>query len=506
LLPAGQDKTSPSTAPTINPSCEIENHNEGRTLCTSPSGATGPRVEVRNAVELFVDGIRAWNGYRHGGYNPPVGALVEAIEYYNRALESAPQGHHFRKAVLLALIFALLEQDNDRQSLEKIEEYFVEIEGWSGLETPCAHAVASKLGAAYENLHRDKQVPSRLDFESSLANYIKARGYSRTVDDQVVSESEIISLFRQGDVEMAMKTLDSIKTTCPSDQPDVPHLGFKAKFLHCQDKYRCSGLWKDLENVITEGEAALRIEMQPGQRATVLTDVAHCIYVLSVKHSSEASPEEIQAKVKGAIGYARQAVELANGDKHLLNRANTTLANLLSSRSARPTVPELDEAIALYRKAKEKDQGDLDVMASLADAICFRCETGGERVYTGTTLQSAIALYKGVLAVSRDTDWNSVIANNIAAIHVESGRRTRAKADYAEASRNYARAADMSTDSNDKAYYKTQAETINEIIALRGRRRERKQSESGRSGQSGGSCGSSCGSRRSRRSHRSGSR
>ncbi|KAJ2925378.1 hypothetical protein H1R20_g11683, partial [Candolleomyces eurysporus] len=441
-----------------SPSPRINSRNRWWKKCVSTlrarnAGARGASPPSPSIVdELYNSGVTAW--YEYLDEIGDSSALVKAAEEYSKALDLAPQGHPLRNVILLALIFALLEQDNDQQALEKIEAHFLEIEGWNELERVYARAIASKLGAAYQNFD-----PGR-----SLLHHIKARGYSDAAEDQVVSDLRIVALCRLGSethIEHAMKTVDGAKSICPSDQPYLLSSILMTKFMLHQDKFRRSGSWEDLDKAIAEGEAALPLKMPLIRRITFLIDVAQCICVLQ---SSEFGFEKPQERMRDAIGYARQAVELANGDERLGVHLNIVLAEALSSRFANPTATELDEAITLYRKAKIHEE-DLEILAGLAGAIFFRCEIGGEVAETETTLESAVALYETVLGASEDNDWNSRVANNLACIYLGRAQHTRDVADYEKARQNYLRAAGLCVNSDDKGYYEEQAEAIKNSIA-----------------------------------------
>jgi hypothetical protein len=60
------------------------------------------------------------------------------------------------------LIFALLEQNLDHSSLEKIENHFRELEGWSDLGKADAHAIAARMASGYHELYN--RAPSDSSF------------------------------------------------------------------------------------------------------------------------------------------------------------------------------------------------------------------------------------------------------------------------------------------------------------------------------------------------------
>jgi tetratricopeptide (TPR) repeat protein len=282
------------------------------------------------------------------------------------------------------------------------------------------------------------------------------------------------TLYRQGgQLEEAMEAINNAKSTCPTNRLDLLSSISMTKFMLHQDMSRSTGSSQELEYAVAEGEVALqvRFDMPHSQRAMLLTGVAQSICALC-----EAQPHEADFEGRGrdAIQYARQSVGLSAGKQRI--EAGIVLARALSSRRIKPTIQELDEAISLYRKAKDSEalRGDQELLANLANATCFRCEKGGEVPECGTTFQSAVELYQEALVASDDNRWNSRIANNIACIYVDKANNTEAEVDYRHAHENYLKAvgyleaaakeSDDPGDVNDVGYYKDQAEAIAKTI------------------------------------------
>jgi tetratricopeptide (TPR) repeat protein len=422
-----------------------------------------------DASRLYEVSVAAWSRYLDKGNKPS--DLAETIQKATEALDAAGRDHPQRNDILLILIFALLEQNLDQSSLERIEQYFSELEGWKEMENDRkadARAIADKLATQY--LESYNRAPSDADFDRCLSNYTRARKYSDKFEDRTNANLKIATLHQQrGQFEVAMGVIENAKSACPPDRPDLLSSISIAKFTLHQVICRSTGSSEELEKAIIEGEAALQIDsMAPTERARTLVNVAQCIFLLS-----ENSPEvDLRGRMRDAIHYARQAVELGTGDEGSRVRVDIALADVLSSRRTQPTTRELDEAIGLYRKAKKVLEGDAALLASLANAICFRCEKG-EVAENGTTIQSAIELYEEALTTSRDNRWNSRIANNIAYIYVEKANNTNDEVDYEKARENYLKAADYlgaaaaesdPGDANDIGYYRDQAEIVTERL------------------------------------------
>jgi tetratricopeptide (TPR) repeat protein len=421
--------------------------------------------EVDPVPQLYAEGAAAWMRYLDEGHKPS--DLAETIEKSNEALDAAQDDHPQRNDILLMLSFAMLEQNLDQASLETIEKHFSELEGWKDLGKADACAIAARLASGYHESYN--QAPSDSDFERCLSSYTRVRKYSDKLEDRTEANLKIAALHQQrGQFEAAMGVIDNAKSTCPPDRPNLLSAISMAKFALYQDMYKSTGSSEELEKAIAEGEDALQIQsdMLPARRAALLTGVAQFICALS-----EAQPPEVdfEGRMRDAIRYARESVGLNAGEQGI--EATIVLANALSSRRIEPTTEELDEAIGLYRKAKEGLGSDQELLASLAGAIGFRCERGGEVVSAGTTFQSAVKLYEEALATSTDNRWNSSIANNIAWIYVEKANRTKNEADYEKARDNYLKAASYLEevgsdlgDTNDVGYFRDQAEAVTGTI------------------------------------------
>ncbi|RXW14532.1 hypothetical protein EST38_g11320 [Candolleomyces aberdarensis] len=439
----------------------------GNLLCCWRSGEDTSEEEDP-ASQLYREGAAAWARYLDDGQKGP--DLAETIKKCNEALDAAQKEHPQRNDILLMLVFALLERNLDQPSLEKIEACFSELEGWNDLEKARkadAHAIAAKLAAKYHGLYN--QAPSDSDLERCLSSYTRVRKYSDKPEDGMAANLVIVSLYRQGgQPEKAMRAIESAKSACPPDRPDLLSSICMTKFTLHQDMYGGTGSSEELEKAIAEGEAVLQFDIPPAQRATILAGVAQCICASSEAQPSEAS---VEGRIRDAIKYAREAVEL-NGEESSRIQASIALANALASRRIEPTIQELDEAVSLYQKA-QAFESDPELLASLAGAICFRCEKGGE-VADGITVQSAVKLYEEALLASSDDRWNSRIANNIAYIYVEKANNTNDEADYENARKNYLKAANYLEavetgsdpgDANDIGYYRDRAKAVTETIA-----------------------------------------
>jgi tetratricopeptide (TPR) repeat protein len=432
-----------------------------------------PEPPGTNATQLYMEGALAWNRFVDKGRSSS--DLTEAIKKCHEALsmDAAQNEHTQRNEILLMLIFALLEQSLDQASLEEIENHFSELEGWSDLEKADAHAIAARLASGYHELHN--QAPSDSSLQRCLSSYTRARKYSDKLEHWAEVTSKMAALYRQGgQLEEAMEAINNAKSTCPTDQPNLLSSISVTKFMLHRDIYRSTGSSQELEYAVAEGEVALQVQfkMPPSQRAMLLTGVAQSIHTLS-----EAQPPEVDFEGRGrdAIQYARESVGLSVGKQRI--DASIILADALSSRRIKPTIQELDEAIGLYRKAKDSDalSGDQQLLASLANAISFRCEEE-EDPENGTTFQSAVDLYEKALMGSDDNRWNAHIVNNIAWTYVKKANSTKAEVDYKNARENYLKAAkfleDAGTESddpgeeNDVGYYKGKADEIAKTIAM----------------------------------------
>ncbi|KAJ2934200.1 hypothetical protein H1R20_g2938, partial [Candolleomyces eurysporus] len=420
----------------------------GNLLCCWRSGDDTDPVD-----QLYREGAAAWVRYLDNGQKQA--DLAETIGKCDEALDAAQKEHPQRNDILLMLVFALLEQNLDQPSLEKIEACFSELEGWNDLEKARkadAHAIAAKLAAEYHGLYN--KAPSDSDLERCLSSYTRVRKYSDKPEDRTSANLVIVSLYQQGgQLEEAMGAIESAKSACPPDRPDLLSSICMIKFALHQDMYGSTGSSEELEKAIAEGEAVFQFDILPTQRATILAGVAQCICALSEAQPSEAS---VEGRIRDAIKYAREAVEL-NEEEGSRIQASIALANALASRRIEPSVQELDEAICLYRKA-QAFESDPELLASLAGAI----------------LQSAVKLYEEALLASSDDRWNSRIANNIAYIYVEKANNTNDEADYENARENYVKAANYLEavetgsdpgDANDIGYYRKQAEAVTETIA-----------------------------------------
>ncbi|KAJ2915405.1 hypothetical protein MD484_g4999, partial [Candolleomyces efflorescens] len=432
-------------------------------LCCWPRSGQGPAPA--DATKLYEMGALAWVRYTERGRN--LADLSETIQKVNEALEAAGMDHPQRNDILLILIFALLEQRLDQSSLERIEAYFGELEGWTDLGNDDARAIAERVAIYYQSCN---QAPSDSDLDRCLSYYTKVRKYSDKPEDWANANLKIATLHQnRGQFDKAMGVIENAKSACPPGRRDLLTVMSIAKFKLHQVRWESTRSSEELEKAIIEGEAVLQIDlMVPTECVGILVSVARCILL-----QSESSPEvELGGRMENAIRYARQAVGLDTGDERTRVEIGFTLADALSSRRTQPNTQQLDEAIGLYRKTKEVLEGDAQLLANLANAISFRCEKG-EVVEDGITVQSAVELYEEALDVSDDNKWNSRIANNIACIYLEKANATKDEADYEKARENYLKAANYLEEAaensdhgeaNDISYYRDQAEIVRETI------------------------------------------
>ena len=145
--------------------------------------------------QLYTDGASAWVRYLDEGQKSS--DLAESIRKCNEALGKAPKDHPQRNEILLVLIFALLEQNLDQPSLEKIEKHFNELAKWSEMETGRkvdARAIAARLASRYHELYNQSEKPSDSDFQRCLSGYTRVRDYSDKLEDWMDANLKMAAL------------------------------------------------------------------------------------------------------------------------------------------------------------------------------------------------------------------------------------------------------------------------------------------------------------------------